>query len=336
MLTPERHAPRGLGRPDRAQPLAAAARRGVPRARARLDVRAPAASTRPDFAAALAGLDGTLARPLADDAAQGAPPSTAARTRDRRAELTGAVNTLLLDPDGPRGFNTDVGGIVARPRRRGHRRRRARAHRRRRCHGDVRARRAVGELGVREVEVVARRPAAVAPLAELGASLGIAVVRRAVRRPPATTRCRVTIATLPGDAPVPDAAADALAARGGLLLDVVYGHWPTALASRVGASGPARDLGTRDAAAPGAAAGADLRRRRPRCSPAMTRRRARRDARCDRGRLDQCSACSRPANRTAPNSSPSWRACPPASPSRAPRSKPTSPAASSATAAARA
>ncbi len=41
----------------------------------------------------------------------------------------------------------------------------------------------------------------------------------------------VTIATLPGDAAVPDAAADALASAGGLLMDVVYGHWPTALSS---------------------------------------------------------------------------------------------------------
>ncbi len=41
----------------------------------------------------------------------------------------------------------------------------------------------------------------------------------------------VTISTLPGNADVPDAAADALAAHGGLLLDVVYGHWPTVLAS---------------------------------------------------------------------------------------------------------
>ncbi|KAF2411857.1 shikimate dehydrogenase, partial [Microbacterium sp. B35-04] len=36
----------------------------------------------------------------------------AASTHDRRAELTGAVNTLLLDLAGARGFNTDVGGIV--------------------------------------------------------------------------------------------------------------------------------------------------------------------------------------------------------------------------------
>jgi shikimate dehydrogenase len=41
----------------------------------------------------------------------------------------------------------------------------------------------------------------------------------------------VTIATLPGDAPVADAAADVLAAAGGLLMDVVYGHWPTALST---------------------------------------------------------------------------------------------------------
>jgi shikimate dehydrogenase len=48
----------------------------------------------------------------------------------------------------------------------------------------------------------------------------------------------VTIATLPGDAPVADAAADALATSGGLLFDVVYGQWPTTLSAawqRVGA-----------------------------------------------------------------------------------------------------
>ena len=39
----------------------------------------------------------------------------------------------------------------------------------------------------------------------------------------------LTIAALPGDARMEDAAADALANSGGLLLDVVYGHWTTAL-----------------------------------------------------------------------------------------------------------
>ena len=180
------------------------------------------------FAPALAGLDGdwrglSLTMPLKAAAFE------AARTRGRRARLTGAVNTLLLGPDGPHGFNTDVGGIVA-------------------ALGDegvtaVESARIIGagatatsalvalsELHVREVEVVARRPEAVAGLAELGASLGIRVDaasfgaggQRAVD---------VTISTLPGSADVADAAADALAAHGGQLLDVAYGHWPTTVAS---------------------------------------------------------------------------------------------------------
>ncbi|UUT35395.1 hypothetical protein [Microbacterium elymi] len=40
----------------------------------------------------------------------------------------------------------------------------------------------------------------------------------------------LTFATLPGGAALDEAAADALASGGGVLYDVVYGHWPTALA----------------------------------------------------------------------------------------------------------
>ena len=153
----------------------------------------------------------------------------AASSRDRRAELTGAVNTLLLDPAGARGFNTDVGGIV-----------RALAD-----DGvtDVARARIVGagatatsalialsELDVSEVDVVARRPEAVATLTELGRRLGIAV-RTASFTASDHGAVPLTIATLPGDASMPDAAADALARSGGLLLDVVYGHWPTALSA---------------------------------------------------------------------------------------------------------
>lgn len=149
----------------------------------------------------------------------------AAATRDARAELTGAVNTLLLTGAAPRGFNTDVGGIV-----------RALAEE----HVDAveqarivgagatatSALVALGELGAKRVEVVARRPEAVEPLAALGERLGVSVtgsplVARGAEAVP------LTIATLPGDAAVAAEAADALA--GGLLLDVVYGHWPTAL-----------------------------------------------------------------------------------------------------------
>lgn len=149
----------------------------------------------------------------------------AAATRDARAELTGAVNTLLLTGAEPRGFNTDVGGIV-----------RALAEEGVDAVEDARivgagatatsALVALGELGARHVEVVARRPEAVEPLAALGERLGVSVTGSPlVASEIAVTP--LTIAALPGDAAVAPEVADALA--GGLLLDVVYGHWPTAL-----------------------------------------------------------------------------------------------------------
>jgi shikimate dehydrogenase len=181
-----------------------------------------------EFPAALAGLDGqwrglSLTMPLKAAAFE------AARTRGRRAALTGAVNTLLLGPDGPHGFNTDVGGIVAALAEEG-----ASGADAARIVGAgataTSALVALSELRVREVEVIARRPEAVAGLAALGASLGIAVSAASFgageRRD-----VEVTISTVPGDVSIPDAAADALASGGGLLLDVVYGHWPTTLAS---------------------------------------------------------------------------------------------------------
>ena len=187
-----------------------------------------------DFSAQLAGLSAdwrglSLTMPLKGAAFR------AAVSRDRRAELTGAVNTLLLAADGAHGFNTDVGGIV-------------------RALGDqgidgaeqarivgagataMSALVALGELGAVRVEIVARRAAAVQPLADLGATLGIHVVGVPLEEFDHAS-VPVTIATLPGDAAVPDAAADALAAHGGLLLDAVYGHWPTALSSAWGRAG---------------------------------------------------------------------------------------------------
>ncbi len=153
----------------------------------------------------------------------------ASRFRDRRAELTGAVNTLLLTGDGPRGFNTDIGGIVAALRESGP------TH--------IRSARIVGagatatsalvglaELGVRHVDVVARRPEAVRPLRALGESVRVAVTGVGLEEL-GFDEVDVTIATLPGDAAVADDVADRLAASGGFLLDVVYGHWPTRLAA---------------------------------------------------------------------------------------------------------
>jgi shikimate dehydrogenase len=153
----------------------------------------------------------------------------AARTRDARAELTGAVNTLLLSEDGARGFNTDVGGIVGAVTDLG-------------ATGATSARIvgagatatsalvALAELGVGSVQIAARRRGAAEPLIDLGSRLGVQVVGVALdARSHAPTD--LTIATLPGDAEIADAAAEALAASGGPLLDVVYGHWPTALSS---------------------------------------------------------------------------------------------------------
>ncbi|QKJ21171.1 shikimate dehydrogenase [Microbacterium hominis] len=192
------------------------------------------------FAEALGGLDASwrglsLTMPLKGAA------SAAAAVRDRPAELTGAVNTLLLGADGPRGFNTDVGGIV-------------RALADGGVHEATTARIigagatatsalvALGAIGVRQVTVVARRPAASAPLARLGDRLGIAVAAASIDAP-AQASSDLTIATLPGDAPLADDTADALVAGGGPLLDVVYGHWPTALSRACARAGTAAASG---------------------------------------------------------------------------------------------
>lgn len=188
------------------------------------------------FHAQLASLDSTwrglsLTMPLKSTA------FAAAAVLDRRAELTGAANTLLLDADGNRGFNTDVGGIVRALADEG-----VAALPTARIVGAgataTSALVALAELGATLVEVVARRPEAVDPLRDLGQRVGVDVVAASF----AASRhadVPLTIAALPGDARLEDAAADALANSGGLLLDVVYGHWPTALSEaweRVGGS----------------------------------------------------------------------------------------------------
>lgn len=179
------------------------------------------------FRSALDGLDASyrglsLTFPLKAEAFR------AATDLDPAAELTGAVNTLVFAGGRRLGVNTDVGGIVA----------------------DVRAQgldtlevaRIVGagatatsalvalaQLGARAVEVAARRPDAAQPLAALGDRLGVAV-SVAPLETVAPASVPLTISTLPGGAALPAEAAERLAAGGGLLYDVVYGHWPTPLA----------------------------------------------------------------------------------------------------------
>lgn len=181
----------------------------------------------PDFGAALAALDPSW-RGLSLTFPLKAAAFAAAVSRDHGAESTGAVNTLLLHPDGPRGFNTDIGGLVASLREEG-----VDAVARARIVGAgataTSALVALAELGAHEVEVVARRPETVPALASLGERLGVMVRAAAFEAP--FSPVDVTIATLPGGAVVPDATADALAAGGGPLLEVVYGHWPTSLSA---------------------------------------------------------------------------------------------------------
>jgi shikimate dehydrogenase len=100
----------------------------------------------------------------------------------------------------------------------------------------------VSELGARRVEVVARRPAGAAPLVALGEALGILVTAgdfaHAAQAPAEVSPVAVTIATLPGGTD-PGPGVESLAARGGLLMDVVYGHWPTPLSQAWDAAGSA-------------------------------------------------------------------------------------------------
>lgn len=154
----------------------------------------------------------------------------ASTQRDRRATLTGAVNTLLLgEPGGVRGFNTDVGGIV-----------RAFADA---GVGSVESGRVIGagataasalvalsEMGARRVDVVARRPEKIAAFAPLAEQLGMTLVAASVDEP-SVPAADVTVSTLPGGTELAAHAADALAHAGGTLLDAAYAPWPTVLAA---------------------------------------------------------------------------------------------------------
>jgi len=148
-------------------------------------------------------------------------------TRDRHAERTGAVNTLLPGPK-PAGFNTDVGGIVD-----------ALADGGIRSAGAVRilgagataasALVAASELGADFVDVRARRPESAEPLVALGERLGVRVIRGALDGTSATVD--LTIATFPGGTVLAPELAEPLAEHGGALFDAAYAPWPSALAA---------------------------------------------------------------------------------------------------------
>lgn len=160
----------------------------------------------------------------------------AADRLDDRARHTSAVNTLVLEDGGRRGFNTDVGGLVGALGDNG-----IPAPTTARILGAgataTSAVVALAELGAQRVEVVARRPEPVVALTTLGEALGLTVVGVPLAAAlPAPVD--VTIATLPGGTDLGEAVKP-FAATGGLLMDVVYGTWPTPLALAWEAAGAA-------------------------------------------------------------------------------------------------
>ncbi len=148
------------------------------------------------------------------------------------ARLAGAGNTLLLDATGRSVHNTDVPGLVeavrvatAAPL------------------GTVTvvgsgatARSTVvaaGRLGARRVQVLARDPEKAAALAPLAAAVGVDLVPVAWGSVPAAADLLVSTVT----AGAVDDRADTLAASAGLVFDVVYDPWPTALATAAARAG---------------------------------------------------------------------------------------------------
>lgn len=178
------------------------------------------------FASALDSLDESwrglsLTMPLKEVA------HAASDERDRHAELTGAVNTLLLG-ETRRGFNTDVGGIVdaftnARV---------SEIHRGRILGAGATAASALvalHELGATEVDVRARRPEAAARLEQIAAQLGVRLTVEAFQTK--ASDVDVTVATLPSGTALDASITTPLVAVGGTLFEAAYSPWPSALAA---------------------------------------------------------------------------------------------------------
>ena len=181
------------------------------------------------FMAELGTLDAShrgvsVTMPLKDEA------FAAADWHDRYAQLTGAVNTLLLGVQ-RRGYNTDVGGLVDAFAENGI----AQLGSGRILGAGATAASALvalADLGAARVEVRARRPERAAGLVDLGDRLGIAVTAASLDDPLAPADA--TVATLPSGTVLERHTAEALAENGGVLLDAAYAPWPSALAEHWG------------------------------------------------------------------------------------------------------
>lgn len=180
-----------------------------------------------DFTAALGSLDTSwrglsLTMPLKEQARR------VADSLDAHADLTGAVNTLLLG-DSVRGYNTDVGGIVDALSDEGL----TQLDSARILGAGATAASAlvaVSEMGAARVDVRARRPDRAAPLVALGARLGVDVSVQDFAA--GADQVALTVATLPGGATVDPDTITRISAAGGTLFDVAYSPWPSELAMR--------------------------------------------------------------------------------------------------------
>lgn len=157
-------------------------------------------------------------------------------TRDALVELTGSANTVLFTGDGPRGFNTDVYGVV-----------RALAEKGVPVVTSVRLLGAgataasvlvaVASLGASNVHIIARSPDRAAASRELAGRLGLDV--RVTGFDPADwprTEPDLVVSTLPGGSAA-DLNVNDFVLRGASYFDVAYEPWPTPLAARFRATG---------------------------------------------------------------------------------------------------
>lgn len=150
---------------------------------------------------------------------------------DRIAEQTGGANTVLLDGEDIRGFNTDVAGIV-------HALRAAGLESARYVHilgGGATAASALvaaAELGAERVDVHVRDLARSTWIEPLGNELGLRLRIRPFSQADRSLEVpELVISTLPGGTPTEALYTDSTRRRS-LLFDVAYEPWPTPLAAQ--------------------------------------------------------------------------------------------------------
>jgi len=146
-----------------------------------------------------------------------------------------AVNTVLFHPDGRRtGDNTDVPGLLAALRERGVERVGSAAV----LGAGATASSALAALGQvcdGPVTAYVRGPERAAQMSALGERLGVPVVTAPWERAAEAFAAPLTISTTPAGAT--DGLAGAVPAAPGILFDVLYHPWPTALAAAWSARG---------------------------------------------------------------------------------------------------